>query len=109
MPKSYSQEYIDALNSVGMHDNLGVTLARACVKANLPLKLVAKILGVSRMTVHTWFRGGPIRPGRTKLVQLLLKTIEVDTARGLLPLADFKEARVYVHELTKDSHDEESA
>ena len=109
MPKSYSPEYIASLNAVRMYDNLGVTLARACVKANLPLKLVAKILGVSRMTVHTWFRGGPIRPGRARLVQLLLKTIEVDTARGLLPLADFKDAKEYVHELIKDLPEEESA
>lgn len=99
MPKSYSPEYVDALNKVDMRDNLGIVLARACVKANIPLKLVAKLFGVSRMTVHTWFRGGPIRPGRTQLVYALLKIIEEDTARGILPLADFKSARAYVNEL----------
>jgi len=101
MPKSYSPEYVDALNKVEMYDNVGIVMARACVKANLPLKLVAKIFGVSRMTVHTWFRGGPIRPGRMQLAKSLLKILEEDTAKGVLPLADFSAARAYVNELLK--------
>jgi hypothetical protein len=105
MPKSYSQEYIDSLNQVEMHDNLGITLARACVEANVPLKLVAKYFGVSRMTVHTWFRGGPIRPGRVPLVNSLLTNIKEDTARGTLPLADFKDAKQYIAKLI-DAQDE---
>ena len=99
MPKSYSPEYVSALNAVDMRDNLGIVLARACVKANIPLKLVAKVFGVSRMTVHTWFRGGPIRPGRVQLAYALLKIIEEDTAKGILPLADFKSARAYINNL----------
>lgn len=101
MPKSYSPEYIKALNQVKMYDNLGITLARACVKANLPIAAVSKLLGVSRMTIHTWFRGGDMRPKSTESVKLLLKVIETDTAKGLLPLADFKSAREYVNEFYK--------
>jgi hypothetical protein len=101
MPKSYSPEYVGLLNKVDMKDNLGVVLAKACVKANIPMKSVAKILGVSRMTVHTWFRGGPIRSGRVELIHALLRIIEEDTAKGVLPLADFKSARAYVNELLK--------
>ena len=99
MPKSYSPEYVKMLNAVVMADNLGIVLAKACVKANLPLKLVAKVLGVSRMTVHTWFRGGDIQTGRKPLVITFLKVIEEDTAKGVLPLADFKSAKEYVHNL----------
>ena len=100
MPKSYSPEYKEMLNSVVMPDNLGVVLAKACVKANIPLKLVAKLFGVSRMTVHTWFRGGEIRSGRKQLIVAFLKVIEEDTAKGVLPLADFKSAKEYIHDLT---------
>lgn len=99
MPKSYSPEYINAINSVEMYDNLGIALARECVKANVPLKLVAKVFGVSRMTVHTWFRGGPIRSGRVPLVNAFLSVIEQDTAKGVLPLADFPSAKKYITEL----------
>lgn len=100
MPKSYSPEYIEMLNAVVMPDNLGVVLAKACVKANMPLKLVAKLFGVSRMTVHSWFRGGEIRAGRRSLIIAFLKVLEEDTARGVLPLADFKAAKDYVYELS---------
>jgi len=102
MPRSYSPEFIKAINRVKMYDNLGVTLARACIKANLPLISVAKLMGVSRMTVHTWFRGGEMHPKSADAVKTLLKVIEVDTAKGLLPLADFKAARAYVREFFKD-------
>lgn len=100
MPKSYSPEYKEMLSAVVMPDNLGVVLAKACVKANIPLKLVAKLFGVSRMTVHTWFRGGEIRSGRKQLIIAFLKVIEEDTAKGVLPLADFKSAKEYIHDLT---------
>ena len=99
MPKSYSPEYIEMLDAVVMPDNLGIVLAKACVKANIPLKLVAKALGVSRMSVHTWFRGGEIRQGRKQLIVAFLKVVEEDTARGVLPLADFKSAKEYIHDL----------
>ena len=102
MPKSYSPEYVKMLDAVVMADNLGIVLAKACVKANLPLKLVAKVLGVSRMTVHTWFRGGDIQTGRKPLVITFLKVIEEDTAKGVLPLADFKSAKKYVHDLLNE-------
>lgn len=87
------------LDAVVMPDNLGIVLAKACVKANIPLKLVAKALGVSRMSVHTWFRGGEIRQGRKQLIVTFLKVVEEDTARGVLPLADFKSAKEYIHDL----------
>ena len=102
MPKSYSPEYIESINNVGMYDNLGVVMARACIKANIPMKLVAKLFGVSRMTVHTWFRGGPIRSGRVPLVNAFLKIVEEDTAKGILPLADFNEARKYMNRLIEE-------
>lgn len=101
MPKSYSPAYVDALKKVDMRDNLGIVLGRACVKANIPLAYVAKIFGVSRMTVHTWFRGGSIRSGRLELVHAFLRIVQEDTAKGILPLADFKSARAYVNELLK--------
>jgi hypothetical protein len=99
VPKSYSPEYIDAINKVEMYDNVGIALARACIKANIPLKLVAKVFEVSRMTVHTWFRGGPIRSGRIPKVNVFLSIIEQDTAKGILPLADYPAAKKYITEL----------
>jgi len=102
MPKSYSPEYVEMLNAVVMPDNLGIVLAKACVKANIPLKLVGRALGVSRMTVHTWFRGGEIRPRRKQLILAFLKVIEEDTAKGILPLADYKSAKEYIHELNNE-------
>lgn len=101
MPKSYSPAFVEALSKVDMRDNLGIVMARACIKANLPASMVAKILGVSRMTIHTWFRGGPIRAGRVELVHAFLRIVQEDTAKGVLPLADFKSARAYLRDLAK--------
>jgi len=101
MPKSYSPEFVGALNKVDMRDNLGIVMARMCIKANLPASMVAKVFGVSRMTIHTWFRGGSIRTGRVETVHAFLRIIEADTAKGILPLADFKSARAYIRDLIK--------
>jgi len=99
VPKSYSSEYVDMLDAVSMPNNLGVVLAKACVKANIPQKLVARVFNVSRMTVHTWFRGGEIRSGRRQLIIAFLKILEEDTAKGKFPLADFKSAKEYIYDL----------
>ena len=59
MPKKYSQSFLIELGKAD-NERLGVKLAKACVRADLPIIEVAKVFGVSRMTIHTWFRGGAI-------------------------------------------------
>ena len=98
MARTYSQELIDEVNSRDPN-NSGVALAQACIKANLPAKYVAVALGVTRMTVHSWFRGAPIREKNRRLVEVFTDLVESDTAKGLLPAKNMMEAKAYIEEM----------
>jgi len=71
MPKKYSQEFLLDLNKFDA-DRIGVQLAKACVNADLPIIEVAKVFEVSRMTIHSWFRGGPVRDKNTQKIKAFL-------------------------------------
>lgn len=98
MARTYSQELIGEVNSRDPN-NSGVALAQACIKANLPAKYVAVALSVSRMTVHSWFRGAPLREKNRRLVEVFTDLVESDTAKGLLPAKNMMEAKAYIEEM----------
>jgi len=106
MPKTYSKDFIDAVNA-DMSDSAGVYLAKVCVEAKLPAAFVAKTLGVSRMTLHSWFRGAEIRWRNMLLAEALANQISKDLKEGvLLPAKTMKEARAYLENLGKTLHEE---
>lgn len=106
MPKTYSKDFIDAVNA-DMSDSAGVYLAKVCVEAKLPAAFVAKTLGVSRMTLYSWFRGGEIRWRNSLLAEALADQISKDLKAGvLLPAKNMQEARRYLENLGKTFHEE---
>ena len=60
MPKPISNEFKEQLK---MNDSkfIGVELAKVCVEYNFQIIDLAKAFGVSRMTIHNWFRGAYVR------------------------------------------------
>jgi hypothetical protein len=71
----YSEKFRLELNK--FNSNLiGVKLAKLCVKADVPPIEVAEKCNVSRLTVYTWFRGGPIRSRNLEKVKILIKELE---------------------------------
>ena len=56
MNYGYSQRLI---NSLGLADNssLAILLGQRCVEKDIPIRIVAKELRVSRATVYGWFSG----------------------------------------------------
>ena len=74
MPKKYSQEFLIELNNFDA-ERLGEQLAKACVNADLPATEVAKVFNVSRMTIHSWFRGSPIRDKNCTKIKKFLKAL----------------------------------
>ena len=60
MPKPISNEFKEQLK---MNDSkfIGVELAKVCVEYNFQIIDLAKVFGVSRMTIHHWFRGAYVR------------------------------------------------
>jgi len=56
MSYGYSSRLIEA-NKQADKRHLGVLLGSRCIKADIPVSVIALHLGVSRMTVYNWFIG----------------------------------------------------
>ena len=98
MPRPYSKQFIDELNSKDSH-RVGVILAQVCVKANLPAKYVALALKVSRATVPNWFRGAILRGKNEELALAFVKLVREDIAKGVLPAKSVKDAKAYLEDM----------
>jgi hypothetical protein len=98
MSRSYSDKFVIELRKADP-DNPGIALGLACVNANLPAKYVADALGVTRMTVFSWFRGTRIRIKTLQRVEVFTDLVESDTAKGRLPARTKAEARAYLEEM----------
>ena len=80
--------------------SLGVRLANACIQANLPAALVSQVLGVTRVTVHNWFRGGKIKPVNVERIEALMHLIDGDMKLGVLPAKSLDAAYSYLNQMT---------
>jgi hypothetical protein len=54
------------------------------------------------MALHTWFRGGPIRPRRIGTVDAFISLVDQDLKAGLLPARNLKEAKEYIEDMLKE-------
>ena len=99
MPRTYSKEFIKELGGLRPFDTTGVQLAKACVRANLPAKYVAVALEVTRMSVHSWFRGNPIRDKKRRLIAAFTSLVEKDLDDGVLPARSTAQAKAYIEDM----------
>ena len=95
MSRSYSEALSLQLNQADPNYT-GVALGLACLEAKLPATYVAKALGVTRMTIHSWFRGSPLRDKNRLAVEDFIKRVEKDTKAGVLPASSVKAAKKYL-------------
>jgi AcrR family transcriptional regulator len=63
MPIGYSRRLVDEVSQADSK-KLGVRLGLRCLLSDVPVARVAKALGVSRVTVYSWFRGKTDVPDR---------------------------------------------
>jgi hypothetical protein len=98
MPRNYSEKFLTELFSPGAKSD-GEIFAKACIKAKLPANYVAKAIGVSRITVHAWFRGQPIRRKNGKTVDAFMNLLEKDTKAGILPVKGVRQAKEYIENM----------
>lgn len=101
MPRSYSSRFLLTLSKPDAVMD-GQLLAKVCVEANLPASYVCKVFGISRMALHTWFRGGPIRTKRMEIVNAFISLVNKDLTAGLLPAKNLKEAKAYIEDMLKE-------
>jgi hypothetical protein len=95
MARPYSQDFLANLQTLNP-ENLGVQLAKLCVKANLPTLYVARKLGVSRYTVHSWFRGQYIRTKNKVRVNAFIEEVTKGFGHGKLPAPTLSIAQQYL-------------
>lgn len=95
MPRSYSEKFLLGLER-HEPDKLGVRLAKLCVKSNLPVKYLTKVFGVSRMTLHSWFRGQQIRIKNGDKIVRFMDIVKRDLDKGDLPVMTLNQAKLYI-------------
>lgn len=103
MSRTYSADYILFLKKLDDENThtLGTALGKACVEAKLPAAYVAQMLGVSRMALHSWFRGRTkVQERFTGRIRDMLELIKTDTEAGMLPVQSNKAAKAYIAGMT---------
>jgi transcriptional regulator with XRE-family HTH domain len=95
MARPYSKGYLMALSDLDSK-RLGVRLAKLCVKANLPAQYVAEVFGVSRMTIHSWFRGKAIRDKNCTRIENFMVLVREGLHEGDLPVSTLLDAKKYL-------------
>ena len=86
-------------------ESVGVQLAKVCVRAELPSLYIAEVFNVSRMSIHSWFRGGVIRDKNSVKIERFIELIEEDLANGSLPAMNLPHARTYLESEIKPKLD----
>jgi len=95
MPKNYSTKFVEAIQSAE-GETLGVELAKICVEANIPPRFIAKHFSVTRITIHSWFRGGAIKESKKLKIVKFIEQLYEDLKKGDLPAKDGKSAKEYI-------------
>ena len=95
MARPYSQDFIASLHTLDP-EHIGVQMAKLCVEANLPTLYISRKLGVSRWTVHCWFRGQDIRDKNKIRVNKLIEEVNKGFSNGHLPAPTLSIAQQYL-------------
>jgi hypothetical protein len=98
MPRIYSEKLTIKL-SQSDYNKTGIALGTVCVRANLPATYVARAFGVTRMTIHSWFRGKPLRDKNRQLAEAFIKLVGDDIKAGALPARSMKQAKEYIEDM----------
>lgn len=100
MPRPYSNELLEYLGDPTVENTVGVQLGRLCVRANIPAMYVAHALEVSRLTIHSWFRGSDIRRNNRRMIEILMEHLREDLNGKTLPAKTRQDAKKYIEEIT---------
>ena len=101
MARPYSEKFVLNLHKADP-EKIGTQLALACVKANLPTTQVAKTFGVSRMSVHNWFRGQYVREKNYEKILRFIRLVNEATDAGVLPALTVKQSKEFLENLVID-------
>jgi hypothetical protein len=95
MARPYSERFLLDLNKADP-TRIGVQLGKVCVKANLPTSYVAKAFDVSRMSIHSWFRGQYVREKNYEKILKFIDLVKADLDIGTLPAMSLVDAKKFI-------------
>ena len=95
MARPYSERFLLDLNKADP-TRIGVQLGKVCVKANLPTSYVAKAFNVSRMSIHSWFRGQYVREKNYEKITKFIELINKGIVNGVLPAETSTDAKDFI-------------
>jgi hypothetical protein len=95
MARPYSEEFKLGLKRADP-TRIGVQLGKVCVKANLPTTYVAEAFNVSRMSIHSWFRGQYVRDKNYQRIAKFIEIINKGLEKGALPAQSLSDAKDFV-------------
>jgi hypothetical protein len=101
MARPYSEEFKLGLNRADP-TRIGVQLGKVCVKANLPTTYVAEAFNVSRMSIHSWFRGQYVRDKNYQRIAKFIDKVNDALDKGILPAPDMNVAKNYLSAIRID-------
>lgn len=107
MARPYSGKFLLEVDRADP-EKIGVQLARVCIKAKLPASHVAKVFGVSRMSVHSWFRGQYVRNKNYMKIKKFIELVKLDLKKSRLPADNIKSARDYLDSINKETMNNET-
>lgn len=95
MARPYSERFLLDLNKADP-TRIGVQLGKVCVKANLPTSYVAEAFDVSRMSIHSWFRGQYVREKNYEKILKFIDLVKADLDIGALPAMSLIDAKKFI-------------
>ena len=98
MARPYSQKFLMELFA-NEKDTLGIKIGRLCVKGNLHTSHVSKVFEVSRVTIHSWFRGAVMRKKHHATAEAFIRLVEKDLEAKTLPAANSSVSKWYIESM----------
>jgi len=95
MARPYSEQFLLGLQKADP-TRIGVQLGKVCVKANLPTTYVAEAFNVSRMSIHSWFRGQYVREKNYERITKFIELINKGLDKGVLPAMSSSDAKNFI-------------
>ena len=95
MARPYSEQFLLGLRKADP-TRIGVKLGKVCVKANLPTTYVAEAFNVSRMSIHSWFRGQYVREKNYERITKFIELVNKGLDKGVLPAVTSTDARNFI-------------
>jgi hypothetical protein len=95
MARPYSEQFLISLQKADP-TRIGVQLGKICVKANLPTTYVAEAFNVSRMSIHSWFRGQYVREKNYERIAKFIELVNKGLDKGMLPAVTSTDAKHFI-------------